>query len=97
MTSRTVTLDDHVNLMMDGDRHLVGRDGSRWLVTGAVISETDGVLLTHSGERLVLGVPVTSLHPSAEAAARARLAGECCYERQEIDTMVERLRQSCTG
>ena len=97
MTRRTVMLEDHVDLLMAGDRHLVGCDGSRWIVTGTVIDEADGVLLTHSGERIVLGGSATNLHPGAEAAARARLMGECCYDRQEIDTMIQRLRQSCAG
>lgn len=88
------TLDEHVDLLMAGDRHLIGWNGARWIVTGAVVDEAHGVLLRHNGERIVLGSPATTLTLGAEAAARARLAGECCYDH---DAIVDRMRAGVSG
>ncbi|WP_175429989.1 hypothetical protein [Azospirillum argentinense] len=95
-----ILIERHCVLHVAGDRHLVGRvPPGRWTVTGAVVGEDDGLLHTHDGRRYALGEPAAVLAPEAEAAAAARalLKGMCCYEAEQIDAIIDRLRETIAG
>ncbi|MBP2315505.1 hypothetical protein [Azospirillum soli] len=101
MAERTVggiRIERYCTLHVAGDRHLVGRVlPGRWVVTGAVVVEEGDVLITHDARRYVLGEPAKALFPEAEAAARAVLKGLCCYDAEQIDAIVDRLRALVAG
>ncbi|KJR61229.1 hypothetical protein VY88_33065 [Azospirillum thiophilum] len=93
-----ILIEQHCTLLVAGDRHLVGRvPPGRWTVTGAVVEETDGLLITHVGRRYILGEAAAVLEPEAEAVARGLLKGLCCYEAEQIDAIIGRLRETIAG
>lgn len=101
MATRTVggiVIEQHCVLIIAGDRHLVGRvPPGRWTVTGAVVDEDEGLLIAHDGRRYALGEPAVVLAPEAEAAARGLLKGMCCFDSEQIDSIMGRLRETIAG
>ena len=95
---RTVPLEDWADVMVAGDRHVVGRAGTRWIVTGAVKDVVDGIARVHwGGGAYRLGRQATALCPQAVAAVRAMLGTQCMdagYIQRVLDGAERALRSA---